>query len=115
MERKYMNDFHRKSSEAAQKEFEKMKQHPLSREKMLEQVRQGKEVAAKLYAADAPRVKEYVTNIKTPINFNDVLEMYNGLLRNQITFENIPNDVLEEFKLTRQYRRTIKVKKISPP
>lgn len=99
-----INDFHKKSSESSQKEVEQMLKCPLSREEMLEQAKQRKEVALKEYTEDAPRVKAYVTNIKTPINFNDILEMYNGLCRKQITFEDIPNDVLEEFKLTRQYR-----------
>ena len=104
MERKYANDFHKKSSEASLKEVEQMSKNPLPREEKLVQVKQRKEAAFKEYAEDTPRVNAYVTNIKTPINFNDVLEMYNGLCRKQITFEDIPNDVLEEFKLTRQYR-----------
>ena len=108
MERRYQNYFHKKSSEASQKEVEEMRKNPLSVEQKREQIRQGKEVATKTHAKDAPRVKEYVTNIKTPINFNDVLEMYNGLLQNQITFDDIPNNALEEFKLTRQYRTILK-------
>ncbi len=113
IEKQYMNEFHKKSSEASQKAVEEMGKNPLSIEQMREQMRQGKEVAAKMYAADTPRVKEYVKNIKTPINFNDVLEMYNGLLRNQITFDDIPNDALEEFKLTRQCRTVLKKKKLN--
>jgi U3 small nucleolar RNA-associated protein 14 len=56
MERQNMNDFHKKSSEASQKEVEQMRKHPLSREEMLEQITRGKELAAKMYAEDAPRL-----------------------------------------------------------
>ena len=68
-----------------------------------------------MYAEDAPRLKAYVMNLKTPINFYDVIEIYNGLYRNQITVENIANDVLDEFKLTRQYRSLLKKNKIPSP
>lgn len=34
----YFNEFHKTSSEASQKEVERMQQHPLSREEVLKQV-----------------------------------------------------------------------------
>ena len=39
MERSYLNDFHKKSSEASQKEVESMLKHPFSREEILAQVK----------------------------------------------------------------------------
>lgn len=84
----------------------------LSREEMLAQIRVGKEIAVKMYAEDTPRLRAYIMKLKTPINFHDVVEIYNGLYRNQITVDNIATDVLEEFKLTRQYRSLLKKNKI---
>lgn len=79
-------------------------------EEKLAQAERRKKSKEKYYLTQAPLVQEFVVALKTPINFHQVVEIFNGLIREQITFEMIPQDVLEEFVLTRQSRAVIKRK-----
>lgn len=61
--------------------------------------------AEQSFAADAPKVHEYVKKLSAPLEFDDVVIIYGALYRKQITLEMLPDDVLEEFKKTRQYKK----------
>lgn len=52
---------------------------------------------------EIPEVLESLKLIKSPINFNDTINIYRWLFDKQITFDIIPEDVLTEFKKTRHY------------
>lgn len=46
--------------------------------------------------------------MKTPLKFGEVVNLYRWLCRKQINLEIIPDDVLQEFKQTRQYEIYLK-------
>ena len=56
------------------------------------------------FAAEAPEIQQQVKTIITPLKLKDVINIYRWLFRNQITLEMLPNNVLEEFSKTRQYK-----------
>lgn len=75
-----------------------------------EQFEERKKARAEHYARDAPKIQAYIKGIQAPVEFGDVVILYNALSRNQITLEMIPSDVLEEFKQTRQFLKVFRVK-----
>lgn len=71
---------------------------------------EAKEQAARIrknkeeyFAKEAPQVQEAIKLFQTPLTHDDIVELYKGLFRNQITLEMIPEEVLAKFKQTRQY------------
>jgi hypothetical protein len=59
-------------------------------------------------AMQAPLVKAQIQEIKTPLNFDQVVFIYNALLDNHLDIYDIPADVFAEFRETRQYRSFFK-------
>jgi hypothetical protein len=57
---------------------------------------------------EAPLVKANVQGLKTPLNFDQVVYIYNALLSQHINIYDIPADVFSEFRQTRQYRSFFK-------
>jgi hypothetical protein len=55
-------------------------------------------------AMEAPFVKAQIQEIKTPLNFDQVVYIYNALLDRHIDIYEIPAEVFAEFRQTRQYR-----------
>jgi len=59
-------------------------------------------------AMEAPLVKANIQELKTPLNFDQVVYIYNALLSQHINIYDIPADVFSEFRQTRQYRSFFK-------
>ena len=59
-------------------------------------------------AMQAPMVKAQIQEIKTPLNFDQVVFIYNALMDKHIDIYEIPADVFAEFRQTRQYRSFFK-------
>jgi hypothetical protein len=72
-------------------------------EEKKEQAASIRKINEERYLKEAPRVQEYVKQLKIPLNKNDVIELYKALWAKQITLEIIPEEVLAEFKQTQQY------------
>ncbi|MEK0421638.1 MAG: hypothetical protein EBV15_05290 [Bacteroidetes bacterium] len=56
----------------------------------------------------APLVRAQILEFKTPLNFDQVVYIYNALLDNHIDIYDIPADVFAEFRKTRQFRSFFK-------
>jgi hypothetical protein len=59
--------------------------------------------AKKHFDEAAPKIQEDLKLLKTPIDFRDIVHIYQWLYRKQITLDMIPVDVLREFKESKQY------------
>ena len=81
-------------------------------EEMKEEFGRHKAETADQLEIDVPNLQEILSGIKTPLRISDVETLYSGLLHNQITLEMIEEKVLEEFKMTRQYQKIIRIKNI---
>lgn len=55
-------------------------------------------------AMQAPLVKAQIQELKTPLNFDQIVYIYNALLDKHIDIYEIPADVFAAFRETRQYR-----------
>jgi hypothetical protein len=56
----------------------------------------------------APLVKQQIQQLTTPLNFDQVVFIYNALLDKHIDIYEIPADVFTAFRQTRQYRSFFK-------
>ncbi|MFN5217842.1 MAG: hypothetical protein ACK5CL_03670 [Sphingomonadales bacterium] len=59
-------------------------------------------------AMQAPLVKQQIQQLTTPLNFDQVVFIYNALLDKHIDIYEIPADVFTAFRQTRQYRSFFK-------
>ncbi|MBK8451693.1 MAG: hypothetical protein IPL42_17435 [Saprospiraceae bacterium] len=60
------------------------------------------------FALEAPAVQLRLQRIQTPLNFNDVVNIYKWLLRKQINLQMLSKEVFEEFRNTRQFELLLK-------
>jgi hypothetical protein len=82
----------------------------VTREEAVEQCRRLREQEIKLNEAEIPEIIEKLKRMKLPIKFNDILDLYSWLFYKQITLNDIPEPILNEFKKTEHYKRIISMK-----
>ena len=79
----------------------------VTKEEIIAQFKRHKDAAKEEFAKSAPKIQESIKKIRMPLNTKDIIKIYLGLWRKQVSFDIIDEDVLNEFKKTRQYKRLI--------
>lgn len=106
----YLNEFHRVSSTNASLEI--LLQKRLSLEEMKEQMRRHKIAAEESFKKESPKIKKYAHNISVPLTISDLSHIYRWIFRKQITLDDLSNEVIKEFKESKQYKSLINRKVI---
>lgn len=75
----------------------------VTHEEAKKQFENNRLIREKYLMEEIPEVMEGLNKIKVPISFNNIIKIYKWLFYKQITYEDIPDDVLNEFKETEQY------------
>ena len=81
-------------------------------EEIKEQFARSKERKDEFNKLEAPFVRKKISRLQLPLKFKDIVAIYKGFIAKQITLEIIPEEVLNEFKKTRQYESLRKRKYI---
>ena len=97
----YLNEYHIQCNEKGM--VSNMLMDKVTREEFMEQCEILKEAAKKQFAEEAPLIQKQIKQIKTPLKFQEAVNIYRWLFRKQITLEMLSAEVLEEFKMTTQY------------
>jgi hypothetical protein len=97
----YLNEYHIQCNENGM--VSNMLMDKVTREEFIEQCEILKEAAKKQFAEEAPLIQQQIKQIKTPLKFQEIVNIYRWLFRKQITLEMLSAEVLEEFKMTTQY------------
>lgn len=105
-ERNYHNEYHIQSSEKGMVSVLLM--DASTREEIIAQFKEHKEAADIERSKEIPEIRERIKHIQTPLKFEDVKRIYKWLFYKQITLEMLPENVLNEFKETRQYETLVK-------
>ena len=79
-----------------------------TREEMMEQAERSKKARKIRIAKEAPIVQQLVKKLQTPLEFNDIILISNGLFYEQITFEMLSKEVFEEYCKTRQGKASLR-------
>lgn len=79
-----------------------------TKEEMVEQFKVVKEAADIERSKEIPMILERIKHIQTPLKFEEVKRIYKWLFYKQITLEMLSENVLNEFKETRQYETLVK-------
>ncbi|MCU0328490.1 MAG: hypothetical protein MUE53_05820 [Chitinophagales bacterium] len=78
-------------------------QNNMTQEEIKEQFRRNKEITDKMFAEDAPRVKEQISKLSPPLDLNKTKKICAALFRKQITEDDIPQELYPELIQTRNY------------
>lgn len=57
------------------------------------------------FKKEIPEIKRQLSEIKTPLEFNDVVHIYRWIFRYQIRLDDLNPDILNEFKNTEHYKK----------
>ena len=102
----YLTEYHiQKNQEVG---IEVMLMDAATREEMEAQFKGLNEAAEVERAKEIPIILERIKHIQTPLKSEDIRRIYKWLFYKQITLEMLSENVLNEFKETRQYETLVK-------
>jgi len=105
-----LNDYHiQRSIEGT---IEIMLMDACTFEEAKEQTNRLREESEKSFAEEAPRIRECLDFIETPLKLSDSANIYRWIFRNQISIDMLPSKVKDEFTKTRHFEKLKKMKKI---
>lgn len=101
----YLNEFHRESTFNIATSL--LLQKKLSIEEMQDQMDRHRVASEQNFLEQAPQIKESVSKLKTPLTISDLSQIYRWIFRKQITLDDLPNEVIKEFKESKQYKSLV--------
>ena len=102
----YHNEFHIQNSQNAMISIKL--QGAFTWEEMKAQADKMTEASEIEHAKEIPIILERIKHIQTPLKSTDIGRIYRWLFYKQITLEMLSENVLKEFKKTRQYETLVK-------
>ena len=73
-------------------------------EEAKEQVERLKNWSKETFKKEIPDIKREISEMKTPLDFLDIVHIYKWIFRYQIKLEDLKPDILDEFKNTEHYQ-----------
>ena len=107
MIKKRFNNFHIQSN--INGTISIMLMNRVTHEEAVEQAERLEKSKQKRLKEQIPVVLERLKLIKTPLSFQDAIYIYKCLFYKQITLDNIPENVLKEFKKTSLYQKIVSI------
>lgn len=102
----YLNEYHIQRNQSGM--IEVMLMDAATREEMEAQFKTLNEDAEVERSKEIPIIQERIKHIQTPLKSEDIRRIYKWLFYKQITLEMLSENVLNEFKETRQYETLVK-------
>ncbi len=80
-------------------------------EEAREQCESHRKANEESFAEEIPRIKQRLKQIQTPLSHRDSVNIYNWMMRKQITIEMLSETVFREFSKTKHYEMIIRTEK----
>ena len=101
----FLNEFQRASS--TKKAIDILLQKKMSKEERILQTKRMNEATKESFIKATPKIKAYASKMRTPLTISDLSHIYRWISRDQITLNDLQNEVEAEFKKSKQYESLI--------